>query len=151
MEKRFNLVAYTEDIAKRLKTVAHSSRCKRFFTVGNLGDLDGFLDSQYGTMPPYIIVVDAEQESNKTEDVSSRFNTIIVMSATKEEARSITRSIKSRMLWDRENSEHGLDGLAIDSISDVDFGPYLDFKCRMLSFYIDDANELDYIEEEWNS
>lgn len=150
MEKRFNLVAYTEELAARLKAVAHSSSCKRFFTVGNLGDLDGFLDSQYGTAPPYVITVDAEQESNKTEDVSSRFSTIIVMAAAKEEARGITRSIKSRLLRDRESYEHGLEGLVIDSISDVEFGPYLNLKCRMLSFYIDDANDLDYKEEEWN-
>lgn len=151
MERRFNLVNYVEDISKRLKRVKHSNDCIRFFTVSNLGDLDGLLDNIYSSSPPYVVVVDAENESNKTETVSSLFNTVLVLASTKIEAKLIMRSIKSKMLFDREKTECGLDAIAIDSITDVEFGPLRELKGRMLSFYIDDCNDLDYDIEEWDS
>lgn len=149
MNQTFNLVAYSEECARKLKRVSHSDTQKRFFKANNLGDLDGFLDEKYNKQPPFIVAIDAHSESNISEYCSRQFHTVLVLDKDSDGVKSVARSFKSKLIKDRENASNGLSGLDIATISDTSFGPVDKLEGRMITFYVADANGLDYDEEEW--
>lgn len=149
MNQAFNLESYAEDFAQRCKLVQHSESSSRYFSANSLGDLDGFITNLYNKKPPYVVSISETVEDNLSEDASRLFYTILILDTEEKAAKSIARSFKSKLLWDKENQTNGLYGLDISSIRTTTVAPLSTLTGLMVTFWVADGNDLVYNPEDF--